>query len=140
MTGSIGVGKTTVSVLMMAYHMYRIMCMRDPQSFFGLAPGTKIVYAFLNNTLASSASVGYGIMQSFLIDSPWFLKHGHIAGRDEPYYVPDNGFAFVIGSRKQHTLGQAVIGALIDEVSFSAGQDANFQKSKIMDLLIITIT
>lgn len=106
---SIGVGKSTASCLMIAYHLYKTMCMKDPQAFFDLAPGTKIVYAFLNNTLASSTSVGYGILQSFLIDSPWFLKHGAIEGRTEPHYVPEGNFAFVIGSRKQHTLGMAVI-------------------------------
>lgn len=134
LSGSIGIGKTTAACLMMTYHLYRTMCMKDPQSFFGLSPGSVITYAFLNNTLSSSYGVGYGTIQSFLKESPWFLKHGTVAGRAEPTYYPENGFAFIVGSRPQHTLGRHIICALLDEVSFAPGQNVNYEKSKIMDL------
>jgi len=45
LSGSIGIGKTTAGVLMMLYHLYKTMCMRDPQAFFSLAPGSEITYA-----------------------------------------------------------------------------------------------
>lgn len=134
LSGSIGVGKTTAADVMIAYHMYRTMCLRDPQSFFNLSPGSKIAYAFLNNTLSSSYGVGYETLQSFLRESPWFLKHGKLVGRGEPYYYPEKGFEFIVGSRPQHTLGRHVICALLDEVSFAPGQNVNYEKSKIMDL------
>ena len=109
LSGSIGVGKTTVADLMMIYHLYKMMCMKDPQSFFNLAPGTQIVYAFLNNTLSSSRGVAYSAFQAFIQESPWFLEHGRVVGREYPEYVPEKGFKFIVGSRPQHTLGQAVI-------------------------------
>lgn len=134
LSGSIGVGKTTVAVISMIYHLYRTMCMRDPQSFFGLAPGTKIEYAFLNNTLSSSYGVAYQSFQAFIQESPWFLKHGAISGRATPEYYPDKGFGFTVGSRPQHTLGRAIICAILDEVSFAPGQNVSYEKSKIMDV------
>lgn len=106
---SIGIGKTTVAALMMTYHLYRTMCMKDPQSFFNLSPGSQIVYAFLNNTLGSSYGVAYSAFQSFIQESPWFLKHGKLVGRDNIEYRPEKGFDFVVGSRPQHTLGRHVI-------------------------------
>lgn len=109
LSGSIGIGKTTVAVVALLYHLYRTMCMRDPQSFFGLAPGTKITYAFLNNTMSSSYGVAYQAFQAFIQESPWFLKHGSIVGRNSPEFAPEKGFEFVVGSRPQHTLGRAVI-------------------------------
>ena len=105
---SIGIGKSTVGVLMMIYHLYKTMCMKDPQSFFSLAPGTRIEYAFLNNTMSSSYGVAYSVFQSFIQESPWFLKHGKISGRSYPEYIPEKGFGFVVGSRVQHTLGRAI--------------------------------
>ena len=108
-TGSIGTGKSTASCLMMAYHLYKTMCLKDPQSFFGLSPGSKIAYAFLNNTLDSSSAVGFDTIQSFLKESPWFLDHGSLHGRGEQEYVPGKGFKFIIGSKPQHTLGQHII-------------------------------
>ena len=134
LSGSIGIGKTTAACLMIAYHLHRTMCLRNPQEFFGLSPGSEIVYAFLNNTLSSSYGVGYDTLQSFLKESPWFLKHGTIAGRSDPKYYPEKGFGFIVGSRSQHMLGRHVICALLDEVSFAPGQNANYEKSKIMDL------
>lgn len=106
---SIGTGKTTAACVMMAYHMYKLMCMRDPQSFFGMRPGAKITYAFLNNTLGSSYGVGWDTFQSFLTISPWFLKKGQLSGRDEPYYIPGRGFEIIVGSRPQHSLGRNVV-------------------------------
>lgn len=109
LSGSIGVGKSTAAVLALIYHLYRTMCMKNPQEFFSLAPGTKIEYAFLNNTLGSSYGVAYSAFQAFIQESPWFLKHGKIAGRNYPEYVPEKGFGFVVGSKPQHTLGRAII-------------------------------
>lgn len=112
LTGSIGTGKSTAACLFLAYHLYKTMCLKDPQGFFGLSPGTKIVYAFLNNTLDSSSAVGFDTVQSFVKESPWFLEHGYLKGRGEQEYVPNKGFMFLVGSRVQHTLGRAVIGCL----------------------------
>ena len=109
LSGSIGTGKSTNAVLMMAYHLYRLMCMKDPQSFFGLSPGSEITYAFLNNTLDSSYGVGFKTLQAFLQESPWFLKHGKISGRTDPTYYPEKGFGFIVGSKPQHTLGRHIV-------------------------------
>lgn len=109
LSGSIGVGKTVNAVLLGIYHLYRTMCMKNPQEFFGLAPGSRIDYAFLNNTLSSSYGVAYSTFQAFIQESPWFLKHGKIVGRSYPEYVPEKGFGFVVGSKPQHSLGKHVI-------------------------------
>lgn len=133
-SGSIGIGKTTAAVLAMIYHLYKTMCMKDPQAFFNLSPGSEITYAFLNNTLGSSYGVAYKTFQAFIQESPWFLKHGKILGRTTPEYYPDKGFGFIVGSRVQHTLGRHIISALIDEVSFAPGQNVSYEKSKIMEV------
>lgn len=133
-SGSIGTGKSTFTTLLMAYHLYKTMCMRDPQGFFGLTPGSEITYAFLNNTLASSEGVGYKTLQAFIQESPWFLKHGKLVGRNQDEYQPEKGFGFIVGSKPQHTIGRHIICAMIDEVSFSQGQNVNYEKSKIMEL------
>ena len=142
LSGAIGTGKTTNGCAMMAYHMYTTMCMRDPQDFFGLRTGSKIAYVFLNNTLDSSAGVGYDTFQSFLMHSPWFLKHGNVVGRTDEtrHYVPDGGFEILIGSRVQHTLGHNCIACLMDEVSFSTGQDVNYTKCLVGETIIKTST
>lgn len=138
LSGSIGVGKSTVAVLTLIYHLYRTMCMKNPQEFFGLAPGTKIEYAFLNNTLSSSYGVAYQAFQAFIQESPWFLKHGKVTGRNYTEYVPEKGFGFIVGSKPQHTLGRAIIGAVLDEVSFAPGQNVSYEKCLTGDTIIRT--
>lgn len=138
LSGSIGIGKTTAACIMMSYHLYKTMCMKDPQAFFGLSPGSEIVYAFLNNTLSSSYKVGYDTVQSFLKESPWFLKHGVVSGRSDPKYYPEKGFGFLVGSRSQHTLGRHIICSLLDEVSFAPGQNVNYEKCLTGDTVIKT--
>ena len=137
-SGSIGIGKTTAAVLAMVYHLYKIMCMKDPQAFFNLSPGSEITYAFLNNTLSSSYGVAYKTFQAFIQESPWFLKHGKIAGRTTPEYYPEKGFGFIVGSRPQHTLGKHVIAAIMDEVSFAPGQNVSYEKCLTGDTVIKT--
>lgn len=138
LSGSIGVGKSTNGVLLMLYHMYCTMCMKDPQSFFSLAPGSQIAYAFINNTLSSSYGVAYQAFQAFIQESPWFLKHGKLVGRDHVEYLPEKGFTFIIGSRPQHSLGKHVICALMDEVSFAPGQNVSYEKCLTGDTIIKT--
>lgn len=136
LSGAIGTGKSTAACLILAYVLYKNMCLRNPQEFFNLRPGSKITVALLNNTLASSYGVGFDTLQSFLCESPWFLDHGTVSGRTDEtkHYVPDKGFQIIVGSRIQHTLGLNVIAALIDELNFAPGQDASYTKSKIMSI------
>lgn len=110
LSGSIGTGKSLAASLMISYLLYKLMCLRDPQGFFDLKPGSKICVALLNNTLASSYGVGFDSLQSFLMESPWFLKHGTVVGRTDEtrHYVPSKGFEIIVGSRIQHTLGRAI--------------------------------
>ena len=108
LSGAIGIGKTTVADLMIAYILYKTMCMKDPQAFFNLSPGSNIKVAFLNNTLASSQSVGYETFMSFLRESPWFLDHGKL-NRDGTELILERGFGVLVGSKPQHSLGQHVI-------------------------------
>lgn len=136
LSGSIGTGKSLAASLMISYLLYKLMCLRDPQGFFDLKPGSKICVALLNNTLASSYGVGFDSLQSFLMESPWFLKHGTVVGRTDEtrHYVPSKGFEIIVGSRIQHTLGRAIALCCIDELNFAQGQNVAYQKSRIMDL------
>ena len=120
LSGSIGIGKSTFATIMMAYHLYKTMCLKDPQAYFNLSPGSKIVYILLNNTLSSSQGGGFDNLQKWIIDSPWFLKHGKVVGREHPVYIPDKGFELLVGSRVQHTLGRHIICVTGDTVIYTS--------------------
>ena len=108
-TGAIGLGKTTIAIIGMAYVLYRLLCLKNPQEFYKLQENSKIVLAFFNVNLELSGNVAFGKMQSMLKESPWFLEHGEIKGRKNEVFVPDKNIRFSIGSQAEHGLGQDII-------------------------------
>lgn len=110
LTGAIGLGKTTIAVTGMTYILYRLLCLKNPQLYYGLQSNSKIIFVFFNISLDLSFGVAYGKIQSMLMESPWFLEHGTIVGRLEKNkeFLPDKGIRFRIGSQEGHALGQDV--------------------------------
>lgn len=133
LTGSIGVGKSTIACVAMAYLLYKTMCLKDPQKYYRLAAGSTIVFAFFNNTLDLTTSVGYGTIQNICQKSPWFLERGSVSGTKYKEYIPDKLIRFKIGSQASHALGMNVISGLIDEVNFKQGANVRMEQSKIME-------
>lgn len=109
-TGAIGLGKTTIAVTAMSYILYKLLCLKNPQEFYGLQSNSEIVIAFFNVNLDLSYGVAYKKMQSMLMESPWFLDHGKVYGRQEKNktYIPDKGIRFRVGSQENHGLGQDI--------------------------------
>lgn len=109
-TGAIGLGKTTIAITAMAYILYQLLCLKNPQQFYGLQGNSKIVLAFFNVNLDLSYGVAFKKLQSMLMESPWFLKHGSVVGREEKNkrYYPDKGIEFKVGSQDTHGLGQDI--------------------------------
>ena len=59
LTGSIGLGKTLVAVLCMLYLLYRMLCLKDPYSYYRMMPSDKISFSMLNITLDTAQGVGW---------------------------------------------------------------------------------
>ena len=135
--GSIGCGKSTIAVIGLAYTLYWLMCLKDPNPYFGLGRGDTIYIVFFNATLQLSRGVAYSKFQDLLQHSPWFKARGTITGTKYLEYTPnkmDNShIAFTVGSRPEHSLGKAIIAGILDEVNFVGKQDIEFEKTAIMD-------
>lgn len=110
LTGAIGLGKTTIAVTGMVYILYKLLCLKNPQLYYGLQSNSKIVFVFFNVSLDLSFGVAYQKIQSMLMESPWFLEHGTIVGRldKNKEFLPDKGIRFRVGSQEGHALGQDV--------------------------------
>lgn len=132
-TGAIGIGKTAIAVYAIAYLLYRLMCLRNPQRYFGFADTDEIAIFFFNATVALACGVGYARLHAACMESPWFKSHGVIKGSDSnPYYVPGKHIVIKAGSKASHGLGQQIFCGMLDEVNFAPGSNTAFEKSKIM--------
>src|SRR5580692_2491022 len=50
LTGSIGIGKSTIAIYCMAYILYKVFCLRDPHLYFKLAGTDTFAVSFFNLT------------------------------------------------------------------------------------------
>lgn len=125
LTGAIGGGKTTSASIALAYKLYELSCLRDPQFFYGLMPGSKIVYGLYNVFRYKAEDDNYQVLQNFVYSSPYFRKYFPTKSmidsrRTMELRFPSN-VVVVAGSTQLHALGQNLFSLLIDEMNFMKG-------------------
>lgn len=135
LTGAIGLGKSTEAVIVGIYELYRMLCLKNPYTHYGLMPTDLITFAVLNITMDAAEGVAWNKIQSMIQASPWFLEHGTISKGVNPEWRPPKGIELIYGSQPRHILGRAVFWAFLDEVSFQPNKDVNEQKRKAKELV-----
>ena len=131
LTGAIGLGKTQIAVTAMAYLLYRMLCLKDPYSYYGMMPNDKISFSMLNITLDAAQGVGWDKLQQMLQASDWFMEHGNMnASRTNPQWKPPKGIELIFGSNNRHVVGRALFCNMTDEVNFGIGNDVEKKKAK----------
>lgn len=136
---------TEIAVLIAAYLLYRILCLKNPIEYFHLKATEKIVFAFMNIKLALAEEIATTKFQNTIKSSPWFLAHGTLEGRTKKVWVPrkyvnENGeeqeaIDIKIGSQADDLIGLPIYYAFFDEVSFQRNQDIEKQKAKANDMI-----
>ena len=139
-SGSRGRGKTEIAVLIAAYLLHRVLCLKDPVAHFHLKPTEKLVFAFMNIKLDLAKEIGIAKFQNTIQSSPWFLERGTLEGRTKKMWVPKkfNGQEAIdikIGSQADDLIGLPIYFCFFDEVSFQKNKDVEKQKQKANDAI-----
>lgn len=145
LSGSRGRGKTEVSILICAYMLYRVLCLKNPISFFHIKSTEKIVFAFMNIKQSLAEEIATSKFQNTIQSSPWFLAHGTIEGRTKKMWIPQkyadaqgnmrDVIDIKIGSQSDDLIGLPIYFAFFDEISFQRNQDVEKQKEKANDMI-----
>lgn len=137
LSGAIGIGKSTVGVLVVAYELYKMMCLKDPYVYYGIQNIDTISFALINITKDAARGVAWDKLQNLLKSSPWFLEHGVLSKSDIPEWSPkpEAKIELLYGSLPRHFIGRALMCCLMDEISFITNQDVEIQKRKAMELV-----
>ena len=136
LTGAIGIGKSTVAVVMAAYMLYMLMCLKDPHKFFGIsATQGNIVFLFFNTTMTKANKTALGNLYGHLLRSPWFMKRGHEAGDRYKTYVPDSNISFEIGSEERHATSLDIYFFMFDEANDFLHRNADINQTDAMKIL-----
>lgn len=134
-SGARGLGKSEIAVTIALYLMYRVMCLKDPRTYYGLKPTEFIGFVFMNITEQLSYEIGVAKFQNTVQLSPWFMERGTISGRSTKVWNPPEYIQITIGSRSSHVIGKSILFAFFDEISFIQNQDIEKQKEKAIDMI-----
>lgn len=132
LTGATRIGKSSTAIGCTAYMLYRLMCLRDPQKFFGKKEVSKFSILFFNVTKDLAKGVAYREFNDTLKESPWFNAHGTFSKSEQNfYYIPEGGKVVIdYGSDASHGLGQQVFVGFMDEINFSKAGIKDVAKAK----------
>ena len=61
---------TEIAVLIAAYLLHRVLCLKDPVAHFHLKPTEKLVFAFMNIKLDLAEEIGIAKFQNTIQSSP----------------------------------------------------------------------
>lgn len=118
--GATRTGKTEISKITTLYHLYLLTCMKHPQLIYGLPKATSIVFVIQAAKPHVTKKVVYMPMRKMVEQMPYFQRHARLDKLIESeMYFPEKNIRVVPGGSDADTvLGEAVIGAIIDEINF----------------------
>jgi hypothetical protein len=117
----IGAGKSFLCSVALAYMIYRTLCLRDPQAYYGLAPGSQIVFTNFSVNATQAERVVFSELARRIDHAPCFQGPGFQRDRklqSELRWTEQNVVAFPGNSRETSALGYNVLGAVVDEASW----------------------
>ena len=134
-TGAIGLGKSTIAVIILLYLLHRLLCLKDPYNYYGLQPIDKISISFMNITLENAKGVAMDKMNQMLLSSEWFMTHGEMAGTVNLEYRPSKHIELIAASSNNQVIGRALFGNFTDEVNFGLTNNVEKLKKKQKTLI-----
>lgn len=114
----IGIGKSTITCgAISPYEAYKLLCLKNPATYYGLLANSVIVTALFSSTMDLVTGVNWPKMRDAMVMSPWFKKRLNLSDTDPKIKSLDlsKNVAVQIGSRTQHAISRDVLIAIVDE-------------------------
>lgn len=101
------------------YIIHRLLCLKDPQSFYNKAKGTKIAFINISTSLAQAKDIVFGEIKNRIDNSPWFQENYPPDQKIKSVLrFPKSIYVLPVGSNEEAPLGYTIFGGIIDEASF----------------------
>ncbi len=117
----IGAGKSFAASIANTYLTYCLLCLKDPQAYYGLAPGSTIAVVNFSVTAAQAKRVVFNEVLARIEESGCFSGAAWEPDpgiRSELRWVDKNIVIFPGNSKAQSAIGYNVFAAVIDEAEF----------------------
>lgn len=115
-TGGIGIGKTTFASIALPYMVHWCLCLKDPQKFFGLLPGSRIAFMQMSTSEKQAKEVLFGDIFARINHSPWFKTYPHDPKFTSQIRFPGDIWIVPGDSRETSFEGYNILGGIIDEI------------------------
>lgn len=127
------------SFSMTTIFLYRIALaklLRNPQNFFGLAPGSKIFYVMLSLSKQVVADTVFGDAQNFMSRSAFFVEECHF--NPDMQYTNlrinlGNNLFLSAGSKGWHIIGRNTMGVCLDEGNWRLEANPDIRAYELYD-------
>lgn len=116
-TGGIGIGKTTIASIVLPYLCHWVLCLKDPQDYLGLLPGSRIAFMQMSTSEDQAKEVLFGDIKARIKHSPWFRDNAQI----DPAYknqIRFEGDIWILPGDSAETTfeGYNILGGIVDEM------------------------
>jgi hypothetical protein len=117
MTGAIGIGKTTFASIVLPYMVHWVLCLKDPQQFFGLMPGSRIAFMMMSTSEDQAREVIFADVVARIKHSAWFKKWPQDPAFKNQMRWPEKDIWIVPGDSAETTFeGYNILGGVLDEM------------------------
>jgi len=124
----IGAGKSYTASLAVAYQLHRVLCLEDPQAYYGIGGGSAISFLNMSTNGEQARRVVFGEIMSRIRRSPWFERYEPTLLQRELRF-PKDVVVLCGNSAETYPLGYNVLGAVIDEASWLLESDGGRRDS-----------
>ena len=122
MTGAIGIGKTTLAMIALAFKLQYLAHLRDAPRYYGLLADSLIVFGIYSITKLQVSDTGYYKLRGFIDSSPYFRhefpRSQKIDSQLDFERSVGKRIKVVPGSQDLHALGLDLYSFSMDEVNF----------------------
>ncbi len=117
-TGAIGIGKTTFASIALPYMAHWVLCLRDPQDFFDLLPGSRIAFMQMSTSEDQALQVIFGDIKARIEHSKWFINNAQYDPKfSKQIRFPGKDIWILPGDSAETTFeGYNILGGILDEM------------------------
>lgn len=115
-TGGIGIGKTTFASIALPYMAHWVLCLKDPQAFFNLLPGSRIAFMQMSTSEQQAREVIFGDIQARIKNSKWFSDNFPMDPKFTRQIRFEKDIWILPGDSAETTFeGYNILGGILDE-------------------------
>jgi len=130
--GAIGTGKSFTTSIALPYIIYRLLCLKDPQTYFGLTKGSNIHLMIMSTSEDHARHIIFSEVSARIVNSRWFRLNNRLPNQKVKTELQFPKNITLIPGNSQDTFfeGYNIFAGAIDEAD-SHGQTADRDFARI---------